>query len=231
MPAASQAAAFRDANGNAHAYGAHDLLRLRSLAPADDAPCWLADAFSEAPFAVVRRAEAPSGFVAVGFRGPSRSDRYGTLVALDAVLSVWSPEDLLYRRPSSERETLSAFTALTQIIAAGDFRSFAWGPTGSVGFELATAQPTVTRVSDLDLLVRTPSPLARAHARTLRTTLERIERDCGLRIDAQLETPAGGVALGEWAQDKPRVMVRSARGPSLVDDPWAAAAVPCEAEC
>lgn len=225
MQAAANVATFRDAN----AYEAHDLLRLRALPSTEAGPAWLAGAFAKAPFAVVRRAEAPPGFVAVGFRGPARSDRYGTFVATGAVLSAWAPEDLLRARISSERETLSAFAALRGVIEEGGFDSLAWGPTGSVGFELATGQPTVTNASDLDLLVRTPSLLAHAHARSLRARLAKIERDIGLRIDVQLETPAGGVALGEWAQDKPRVLARSARGPSLVDDPWASAAVPREA--
>lgn len=227
MQAAMNAATFHGAN----AYEAHDLLRLRALSSTEDAPGWLASAFAKAPFAVVRRAEAPSGFVAVGFRGPSRSDRYGTFVATNAVLSASSPEDLLRERTNPERERLRAFAALRRIIELGGFGSLAWGPTGSVGFELATAQPTVNDASDLDLLVRTPSPLARADARSLRARLDTIERDRGLRIDAQLETPAGGVALSEWAQDKAHVMVRSARGPSLVADPWAPGALPREAEC
>jgi phosphoribosyl-dephospho-CoA transferase len=90
-----------------------------------------------------------------------------------------------------------------------------------VGFELATTQPTVTSTSDLDVLIRVPSPLSREYARALRERLAEVERDLGLHIDAQLETPAGGVALMEWAQDKPRVMARSVCGPRLVDDPWA----------
>ena len=48
----------------------------------------------------------------------------------------------------------------------------------------------------------------------------------GVRIDAQLETPAGGVALAEYASRKARVMARHASGPQLVADPWAASFVP-----
>jgi phosphoribosyl-dephospho-CoA transferase len=53
----------------------------------------------------------------------------------------------------------------------------------------------------------------------------------GVRIDAQLETPGGGVALNEWAEGKPRVMVRSASGPSLIHDPWATLDRLSEARC
>ena len=42
------------------------------------------------------------------------------------------------------------------------------------------------------------------------------------RVDLQLETPLGGVALGEWAGGAARVLVKTAEGPRLVSDPWAA---------
>jgi phosphoribosyl-dephospho-CoA transferase len=205
---------------------AHDLLRLRALPPTEDRPPWLDAAFAGAPFAVVRRAEAPPGFVAVGFRGSSRSQRYGTLVPLDSIVSVSAPEDLLRHHancPPSARATLKAFVALRRIVEQHCLESLAWGPTGSVGFELATARPAVTETSDLDLLVRVPLPLGRTRARALRDRLTAVERDLSLRIDAQLETPAGGVALDEWVEDKARVLARSASGPALIDDPWASA--------
>ena len=72
--------------------------------------------------------------------------------------------------------------------------------------------------SDLDLLLRTPQPLARVQARELLDIL-----DCApCRIDLQLETPAGAVALREWAGCARRVLLKSAHGPRLVSDPWAA---------
>lgn len=225
MQASSNPATFRGAT----AYRPHDLLRLRALPPAGNPPPWLAGAFAQAPFAVVRRGQAPPGFVAVGFRGASRSERHGAFVAMDAIVSVHSPEAIAHRCIDPQRETLSAFAALRRMVECGGFDSLVWGPTGSVGFELATGQPTVKETSDLDLLVRTPSSLSRAQARGWRARLEGIEREIGLRIDAQLETPAGGVALNEWIEDTPRVMVRGASGPSLVADPWAPDALPCEA--
>ena len=202
-------------------YEAHDLLRLSALPSAPDHPPWLAAAFADAPFAVVRRALAPPGFVAVGFRGPSRSDRYAALIARDSVLSVTPPEALIRRCPSPGRAALKAFAALRRIAEQGGLESLVWGPTGSVGFELATAHPAVTETSDLDLSIRAPLPLIRAHAHALRERLSDVGREFGLRIDAQLETPAGGIALNEWIEGKPRVLARSASGPSLVDDPWA----------
>jgi phosphoribosyl-dephospho-CoA transferase len=99
--------------------------------------------------------------------------------------------------------------------------TFSWGPTGSVGFELVSRKPVVTATSDLDLLIRAPKTLSRERATQMLSELESHARHVGIRVDVQLETPAGGVALAEWAAGKPRVMARHARGPSLVADPWA----------
>jgi phosphoribosyl-dephospho-CoA transferase len=110
-----------------------------------------------------------------------------------------------------------------QCDAGGPLGGFVWGPTGSAGFELATQAPTVTESSDLDLLIRTPEPLARDIAGALLDQLQGHAKRAGLRIDAQLETPAGGVALAEWAAGKARVLARGAAGPQLLADPWATA--------
>jgi phosphoribosyl-dephospho-CoA transferase len=209
---------------------AHDLLKLSGLPITAEMPAWLPSTFALAPFAVVRRADAPSGFVAVGFRGASRGERYGTLVQRDAVVAVLSPEQLRDRPVDAKRRTLNAFRALRFIAENDLLAGLAWGPTGSVGFELATGCPTATEASDLDLLIRSPSPIDHSDARRLCGELQRVERAMGLRIDVQLETPAGGVALSEWAEGKPRVMARSASGPSMIQNPWARRGLLTEAQ-
>lgn len=204
---------------------AHDLLALRELPipmpTAEEMPAWVPRAFALAQFAVVRRADAPPGAIAIGFRGTTRAQRYGTLIARDAVVTVLSPEQLLDRPVQSERGELKVFRALRFIADNRLLDEYAWGPTGSVGFELATGRATATETSDLDLLIRVPLPMRRSDARSVRERLQEVERAMGVRTDAQLETPAGGVALSEWAEGKPRVMARSASGPSLIHDPWA----------
>lgn len=218
-----------DALAHARKYLAHDLLRLRALPVMDDMPAWLPLAFADAPFAVVRRAQAPSGYVPVGFRGALRAQRYAGFVAHELIEGALSPEHLLERPIPAGRSTLKAFSALQAIVEQRYLGALLWGPTGSVGFELAARQPTATATSDLDLLLRTPSRLPRSNASAMRQQLRRLEEAIDVRIDVQLETPLGGVALSEWADDKSRVMVRSAHGPSLVPDPWAADDAPTEA--
>jgi phosphoribosyl-dephospho-CoA transferase len=206
---------------------AHDLLRLRRLPHRDGEPEWLREAFLRTPFAVVRRAAAAPGFVAVGMRGTGRAQRFGTWVEADDIVEAIAPEDFAASWPAAiGRRALPAFATLDVLrLEAVTLRALCWGPTGSAGFELATQMPTVTIMSDLDLLIRTPDQLSREFAVQLLTELQAYALRAGSRVDIQLETPAGGVALAEWAAGKARVMVRHSQGPRLVADPWATTVV------
>lgn len=200
---------------------AHDLLRLARLQVDARAPDWLHDAFARVPFAVVRRAQSAGGFVAVGVRGAARAQRFGTWAATADIDATFSPEDLVANEPLDGRRALPAFTALTLL---RDTRSalhdFAWGPTGSTGFELATRSATVSESSDLDLLIRMPERCETAAIRALADALAHASSRAQIRIDAQLETPAGGVALAELAACKPHVLARAADRARLIADPW-----------
>nr|WP_183729303.1 MULTISPECIES: malonate decarboxylase holo-ACP synthase [Paraburkholderia] len=200
---------------------AHDLLRLARLAPVDDEPSWVREAFARAPFAVVRRAGAADGFVAAGVRGVTRAQRFGTWIDVQDIESSISPEALLAVEPLAERAPFAAFAALAALRESHDaLKPFVWGPTGSAGFELATGVPTISRSSDLDLLIRMPQRCDFATIQALFRALAQVAQLAGTRVDAQIETPSGGVALAELAAGKARVLVRASDGARLVADPW-----------
>jgi phosphoribosyl-dephospho-CoA transferase len=202
---------------------AHDLLKLRRLPELPGEPAWVRSALARAPFAVVRRAEAASGFVAIGVRGAKRNERYGAWAGIADIDAVIAPEHLANMQPTADRTLYPVYKILHTARNTHCLSAFTWGPTGSAGFELATGLPTVTSSSDLDLLIRTPAPLSIDTARALLDELTANATRAGTRIDVQLETPAGGVSLAEFASDKARVLARGAQGPRLVADPWAAA--------
>lgn len=206
---------------------AHDLLRVARLDRADNEPDWVRDALARAPWAVVRRAPAAAGFVAVGIRGTTRAQRFGTWLYHKDIESICSPEDLLDTLPSGDRLALPAFAALAALRASPSaLDGYTWGPTGSTGFELATGVQTISASSDLDLLIRMPERPAPAAIRALADTLAHAADRSGTRVDAQLETPAGGVALAELAAGKPAgkplVLARASDSPRLIADPWCA---------
>ncbi len=90
-----------------------------------------------------------------------------------------------------------------------------WGPTGSVGFELATGVAAVGTASDLDVVVRAPEPWPLEYAREVADDLARLPA----RVDVQLDAPAGAVMLAEYARGG-RVLLRTPDGPRLTWDPW-----------
>ena len=94
-------------------------------------------------------------------------------------------------------------------------RRLVLGVTGAVGFELATGERSATPT-----LPRRAHPRARTgaarRARRLARALEALSAPC----DAQIVTPAGGVALADWAGAAKRVLVKSDAGPFLCADPW-----------
>lgn len=195
----------------------HDLLRL-SAAAADllpnDAPSWTRVVLRTSPWVVVRRAAVATGFVPVGIRGVSRPQRYAWSVMPDLVRETVTPEDLTVVDPQAGRDvpamrTLAAVRAVLREMDAG------WGPTGSVGFELATGIATATLDSDLDLVVRAPA-LTSADFGWL-VALHRRLVGLEARVDCQVDTRAGAIALVELVSDTDDVLVKTPAGPRLVE--------------
>lgn len=157
--------------------------------------------------------------VAVGVRGQTRSERFAALLPIDAIRQFITPEHLGQTRCWASNPRLPiipALQALDEVAAALGLMAFAWGPVGSVGFELASRQQTITPSSDLDVLIRAPQRVDLVIARTL---LERLTA-LPVRTDIQVETPLGAFALREYAEAPSRVVLRTVSGPQLVADPW-----------
>jgi phosphoribosyl-dephospho-CoA transferase len=202
----------------------HDLVEIASpdaIVCDVPPPAWVRASLARAPFVVVRRSAPTGALVAVGVRGTSRSERFGAgLPAASAVRRV-RPEDLAEGRGwrTGRSRQLTALDAVERLMAEHGLR---WGPVGSVGFELATGVACVTEGSDLDDVARAPTPLAREDARRLHAALAALP----VRVDVQLETPAGGVALAEYAGGGASVVLRTPAGPRRVASPWGEAAAP-----
>lgn len=194
---------------------AHDLLWGLSTEQLDaGAPDWARDVLAAGQPVVVRRGPAPHGQVAVGVRGRSREQRYATWMPLAAIHRRVAPEQLT--GGGAGQDAWPALRALAWLAPQLDALDLAWGVTGSVGYQLASGQSVLHANSDLDLLLRTPQPLERAAAAELLALLDRAL----CRVDMQLETPAGAIALREWAGPAPQVLLKTSAGPRLVSDPW-----------
>jgi phosphoribosyl-dephospho-CoA transferase len=203
----------------------HDLLRLTSggrLRHDGSVPAWVRTSLARAPWVVVRRARTQAGLIPVGVRGRTRAERFAALLASETVAARVTPEDLAAARgwcrmPRARRVgPLRVLDAVDELFAS---HSLAWGPTGSVGFELATGVAAASTASDLDVVVRAPEPWPHEYAREIAGDLALLPT----RVDVQLDAPAGTVMLAECARGG-RVLLRTQDGPRLVYDPWREAA-------
>jgi len=201
-------------------FSPHDLLRIdssslaHSVVTEDAADSLAARACLErTPFAVVRRALQRNGQIPIGIRGRSRSQRHAAWLKPQAVSEVITPMSLLV---SDATRSEPAFAALRTLRQRWRTLGFSWGPTGSVGFELACGVATVTPTSDLDILLRAPHAISRVEAQTLSAATA----DLGCRVDIQIETPHGAFALQEFVNNSSPLLLRTSCGPVLVRDPW-----------
>ncbi len=181
-----------------------------------DAPAWAGPALAAVPWVTVRRASAPEGFAAVGVRGCDRSQRYAWTIPLSVVREQVKPEQLTGPVAGRPLPAIRVLSAVRGIVDA-----FAWGPTGSVGFELATGAHAVSLTSDLDMVMRM-SQCDEADLRRLKLIHRRLS-SLQVRIDCLVETDDGAIALTELVSDSDAVLLRTSDGPRLVAR---AAAVP-----
>lgn len=201
----------------------HDLLRLAPGSPLlgeagsrEHVPPWVARALARHQWVVVRRDIRRNDRVPVGVRGHVRRLRYGAWVDARCVLDVVTPEELAVPTPDcSTRRWEGALEDVARSMAGVELP---WGPIGSVGFELATGTPSTGEGSDLDILVRARSPIASGWDQ-LAGRLRDVGRVHGCRLDCQVETPAGGVHLGDLVAPGMK-LARTNGGPLLIADPW-----------
>lgn len=181
-------------------------------------PGWVRGALATGAPAVVRRAPlAQPDLVPVGLRGTSRDQRVAAHVPRRSVRRIVSPESLLEHVARIAPTTpLPCLRALRDLAPALNALGLHWGPTGGVGFTLASGLPALHPQSDLDLLIRLPFPPSDAQC----DALAWIARDRTCRIDIQIDTGRGGFSLREWLRSPPRTLVKTDGGPTLVVDPW-----------
>jgi phosphoribosyl-dephospho-CoA transferase len=207
---------------------AHDLLQISGVVdlvyvgpqlPEKRCPPWVERSLQAAPFVVVRRARLFDGMFPVGVRGSLRQQRSAAYLAPESIRNQITPEQLAANRgwlANARTEEIPALQVLAGIEEKMANLPLAYGPTGSIGFELASGLPTATSTSDLDLLIRAPERLPMPVAQELIT----IFSGSPCRVDAQLETPRGAISLAEYARGQTPLLLRQNGGPVLISDPW-----------
>ncbi len=204
-------------------FSPNDLLRLETedafVSDTSSEHSWVREVLAETRTVVVRRGASTVRQIPVGVRGRSRSHRCAGFVPAQTVLETITPAHIVDKRlwrSHPRREKIPAIRHLESILSAWEPFGIIWGPTGSVGFELATGAPVASQESDLDISIRSEERISKELAWKLLSTVKSAE----LRLDIQIETPRGAVALVEYASQTSRILLRNNRGSLLVNDPW-----------
>ncbi|KAF3999085.1 malonate decarboxylase holo-ACP synthase [Glaciimonas immobilis] len=202
----------------------HDLLWItdvESLISELPLPAWASPEWLVAAPVVMRREQVDDAqWLPVGLRGQTRSERFKALLSVNAVAHCVPPEFLVSAEAwklHGQYDVFPAVQALVNIAPLLNTMGLCWGPTGSVGFALASGLPVLHDASDLDLVVRASSPLPLATVKLLKTLL--VSHLC--RIDMQIDTGNGGFAFAEWVSGRNSVLLKTNTGPILTADPWA----------
>jgi phosphoribosyl-dephospho-CoA transferase len=200
----------------------HTLLRIRQVhdLAGGALPDWAACALERAPWVVVRRERSGSARIPVGVRGSLRAQRWAAWLDPQAVCERVRPTELVRARAwvAHPRRFLPAFavldalTAILEQVAPG----LPWGPSGSVGFELASGSPSAHAASDLDVILESDAALAPPTATRLAAALAELP----VRVDVLLETPGGALALEEYVRGRAPYLLRTPDGARRVADPW-----------
>lgn len=194
---------------------AHDLLWVSGLPDGASLPAWLDAAWLAAAPLVVRRASTSPGRIPVGARGMLRSERHACEVEAAAVVRRVTPETVA-TMPLPDL-SCAALDALRLVAPLLDATGWAWGPTGGVGFALASRLPVLRPDSDLDLVLRMAAPPDAVKAEALRAIAATVT---ACRLDLQIDTGHGGFAYAEWAAGRGRVLLKTDHGPVLTATPW-----------
>jgi phosphoribosyl-dephospho-CoA transferase len=199
----------------------HDLLRIDPdwvTACSIAQPPWVRASLIACPWVVLRRTQASVGQLAVGIRGATRGERWGGFCAKGLISEIVRPAELLaLARSSTHILRPPAFGALQQVIESWRDLSLLWGPTGSVGFELATGRPVTTETSDLDIAIWAPQRIAVAQARFLWDRVTALQT----KVDVRVETSECGFFLEEYVRTSSgRILLRYPDGLRFGDDPW-----------
>ncbi len=194
----------------------HDLLWLTTRDALEGiSESWVENAWHIGLPVVVRRDVDANGRIPVGVRGLKRDQRAAGWVSPAHVARVVSPEQLAVENDLLRSPFITQPPVQVAVQLSRQSWPWSWGITGSTGYALATGIPVIHADSDLDLIIRAPLPLTRAELILWQSQLS--QALC--RADTQVDTPIGGFALAEWLREG-KALLKTARGPQLVRDPW-----------
>lgn len=202
-------------------YRPHDMLwtdGFNALISDDPLPSWVNEQWSASFPVIVRRDHSAKGLIPVGIRGKEKHQRAPAWISPENVSKRLSPEMLIMDSKKLSAYSFSDAKPVRAIFELLELKlPYAWGPTGSCAYALATGCPVMHEESDLDMLIRCNEPVLPEAFAFLAEKWDSFP----CKTDIQIETPFGAFALKEWIREKGgKVLLKTAFGPILTTDPW-----------
>lgn len=205
----------------------HDLLTFNKISDLvlgeNPLPEWAKDSLAKAKIVVVRRGEIDNNLIPVGIRGFQRNERLACFLKKEQVVNCYSPDYFIKKQLWKElppaRQNLPQFQALIKMVPL--LKEFKWGIGGSVAYEMASGMKIVKNnsehISDLDVILSATKEISVSQAREL---LRKINL-YGVHADVQVVHGQKGFSLEEYAAGRnKKVLIKTATGPILVENPW-----------
>lgn len=191
----------------------HDIVKFESIEHLEKSipiPDWAIGSPASKNFAVVRRMPIMDNKVPIGLRGDTREQRFGTFIDKNNILEVITPPSLVNRIENFNNKPY--YAALKSMKEQFEKMDILWGPTGSVGFELATSIKVTKKSSDIDLCI-----YMKQIQRELLMEIWRFLEGLNQRVDVQVEIASvGAFLLNDYVKhEKSGFIVRTPYGPQL----------------
>lgn len=191
----------------------HDIVKFESidvLEKTTPIPDWVFNAPAAKNYGVVRRMPIMDDMVPIGLRGNTREQRFGTFIHKSRIVEVMTPIELVDRIEGYTNEI--HLPTLKKIKQAFEQFNLRWGPTGSVGFELATGISVTTERSDIDVCIYMD-----AIDRELLVEVGKFLKTLERRVDVQVELASvGAFLLHDFLKhEKLGFVIRTPFGPQL----------------
>lgn len=180
---------------------------------------WALESLKKSPFVVVRRAPISNKLIPIGIRGSLRSQRLAAFLPFSDIYNIFKPTYIVENKlwlQSSHIKNTNMYSAIEALYKTFEEYNLEWGICGSAGFELITKIPTVTENSDLDIMIKIETAGNLFSAASAKELCKKLF-DTKIKIDIQIETPKGAVALTEYSSETNPILIRTINGPKLIN--------------
>ncbi|MFP3918956.1 malonate decarboxylase holo-ACP synthase [Lysinibacillus telephonicus] len=191
----------------------HDIIKFSNVDKLEHftaVPEWVLNTAAASNYGVVRRMPISNKLIPIGLRGESREQRFGTYIHEENIVEVITPNSLVMCIDEFKKRIY--YPTLKGLRDEFSKLNLSWGPTGSIGFEMATNINVTSMKSDIDI-----SLYIESIDEELLKEVGRFIKTLDKQIDVQVEIPIiGAFLLNDYIRNyETGFIIRTPFGPQL----------------